>query len=266
MGLQLANNVATTLALGIGPSDTTITVASSTNMPAAGDGNYFFMTLQSVDGVDIEVVKCTARTGAVLTVDRAQDLTLAKTFTAGAYAEMRLCKAVLDAIDWQSVRGAINGLASLDGDGKVPVGQLPATVLTEAEASALYATLASLGSYLTTAVAAATYATIASLSSYLTTANAASTYATIAALADYLTTANAATTYKAKSGFTTDGDALVAAANYAAMRTLLGLGTAQTPAFAGVTLGGGLSLTKLSISATDPVLADLQDGELRMVY
>jgi hypothetical protein len=66
--------------------------------------------------------------------------------------------------------------------------------LTTATAASTYATIASLGSYLTTAAAASTYATIASLSSYLTTAAAASTYATIASLSSYLTTAPAATT------------------------------------------------------------------------
>ncbi len=266
MGLKLANNVATTLALGIGLSDTTITVASSTNMPAAADDDYFFLTLQSIDGATIEVVKVIERVGAVLTVQRAQDGTAAAAFTAGAYAEMRLCKAVLEAIDWQAVRNAINGLAGLDGSGKILAAMLPAEALTTAAAAATYATLAALGNYLTTALAASTYATISSLANYLTTANAATTYATIASLSDYLTTAAATSTYEPKASFTANGRSLVGAADYAAMKTLLGLAAASTPAFAGVTLGSGLTLTKLSISSADPVLADLQDGELRMVY
>ena len=80
-----------------------------------------------------------------------------------------------------------------------------ATYLTQISASTTYATIASLSSYLTIATASATYltlisasttyATIASLSAYLTTATAASTYATISSLSSYLTTASAATTY-----------------------------------------------------------------------
>ena len=270
MALKIANNVSTTLSAGITAAATTITVVSSTNMPTLGGGDYFYLTLQSADGANIEVVKVTARTGVTLTAVRAQDNTVGFAFLAGAFAEMRLCAALVNELNVTLLMGAANGVATLDGTSKLTGSQLPASI------ASTYATIASLASYLTTASASATYATIASLSSYLTTATAASTYATIASLSSYLTTASAASTYltiatasstyEPKSSFTANGRTLVGSANYAAMATLLTLGAASAVVHGSVTLGGGLLFSKLSISATDPVLANLIDGEIRFVY
>lgn len=90
MGLKLSNLAATTLAAGIAPAATSITVATGAgaSFPSLGTNDYFYATLANSSGT--EIVKVTARATDTLTVVRAQEGTTAKTFNAGDAVELRL--------------------------------------------------------------------------------------------------------------------------------------------------------------------------------
>jgi hypothetical protein len=91
MGIKVANNAFATLAAGISDSATSITVASGqgARFPTLGAGDYFYATL--VDTANqLEIVKCTARSGDALTVVRAQESTVARAYDAGDRIEIRI--------------------------------------------------------------------------------------------------------------------------------------------------------------------------------
>jgi hypothetical protein len=83
-----ANNVNTTLAGAVSPSATTITLASTANLPASiPAGEVLVITLNDVaTRQNFEVVYATARTGATLTVLRAQEGTAALAWLTGDFA------------------------------------------------------------------------------------------------------------------------------------------------------------------------------------
>lgn len=124
MDILFANNVHSTLSSGIGPTETSITLASGTGFPLPTGVEYFYATIQSVDGTVVEIVKCTARSGAVLTVTRAQDGTSGASFVAGDYFGIRLVRQALIDIDYNNVYNVANGIAPLNGDSKVPLANL----------------------------------------------------------------------------------------------------------------------------------------------
>jgi hypothetical protein len=83
-----ANNINTTLAGAASPSATTITLASTANLPASiPAGEVLVITLNDVaTRQNFEIVYATARTGATLTVARAQEGTSALAWLTGDYA------------------------------------------------------------------------------------------------------------------------------------------------------------------------------------
>lgn len=247
MGQKLANFISTTIVSGLGPSDTTITVASSTGLPSLAVGDYFYATLVSLDNLTIEIVKVTARSGTTLTATRGQDATTGQSFLAGARLELRPVAQALRDADWSLWAGVANGLAPLNGSsklatsyletnvnngvagldagGKVLDGNIPASIARTSALSA-YQTTAGMSAYQTTA-GMSSYQTVAGMSSYLTTSAASSTY---------LTQSNAATTYLAKAGGTVGA----------------------------ITIGGGKLLSKITVSSAAP--GTLADGELYLRY
>ena len=96
--ILFANNAASTLASAISNSDTSITVqsADAAEFPSPTGSQYFMVTI--TDGTNIEILKCTARSGSVLTCTRAQEGTSASAFSAGASIENRLTKESLEAL------------------------------------------------------------------------------------------------------------------------------------------------------------------------
>lgn len=93
MGVKFKNNAASTLDSAISAADVGLVVAfgDGTLFPAAGSGDYFYMTIQtSVDDTTHEIVKVTARSGDSMTIVRAQEGTTARAFTAGALCELRV--------------------------------------------------------------------------------------------------------------------------------------------------------------------------------
>lgn len=248
MGQKLANFISTTIVSGLGPSDTTITVSSSSGMPTLGVGDYFYATLISLDDLTIEIVKVTARAGTTLTATRGEDSTTGQTFLAGARLELRPVAQSLRDADWTLWAGVASGLAPLNASSKLETSylqtnvasgvagldasallldaQIPASIVRSSALSA-YQTVAGMSSYLTAAAAASTYQTQAGMSSYLTTAAAASTY---------LTQASATSTYMPKTG----------------------------GAIGAITIGGGKLLSKITVSSSAP--GTLADGELYLRY
>lgn len=96
MALKLTNNASSTLAGSIDALATSISVASGagSKFPSLGAGDWFPLTL--VDGAgNYEIVKCTARTGDVMTVTRAQEGTSAAAFAAGSRVDLRMTAAAL---------------------------------------------------------------------------------------------------------------------------------------------------------------------------
>ncbi|AVR89015.1 hypothetical protein [Thauera aromatica] len=95
---QFANNAITTLVAPAAAEDTVIEVTSGALFPDAANG-IFRATLIGLDenGNEAawEIVKCTARTGGVLTVERAQEGTAAQAWAAGTRAELRLTAGAL---------------------------------------------------------------------------------------------------------------------------------------------------------------------------
>ena len=82
-----ANNVSATLASPVSPSATTITLASTANLPASiPAGSVLAITLNdAATRQNYEIVYATARTGATLTVERAQEGTSALAWLTGDY-------------------------------------------------------------------------------------------------------------------------------------------------------------------------------------
>lgn len=91
MGVKFKNNAASTLDTAISAVDVGLSVAYGDGplFPAAGAGDYFYMTIEATDGT-YEVVKVTARSGDAMTIVRAQEDTTALAFTAGALCELRI--------------------------------------------------------------------------------------------------------------------------------------------------------------------------------
>lgn len=95
MGLKLANNAVSTLAAGISSGATSLTLQTGhgARFPTLAAGDWFPVTGEKSDG-SLEIMRCTARSGDVLTVTRAQEGTTALAFDAGDVVELRFTEAV----------------------------------------------------------------------------------------------------------------------------------------------------------------------------
>jgi hypothetical protein len=89
------NNASGTLAAGINPGDTSLTLDSGQGslFPSPTGTEYAKMALEDVGG-NIEIVHLTLRAGDVLTVVRAQEGTSALAFASGSRCELRATSAV----------------------------------------------------------------------------------------------------------------------------------------------------------------------------
>jgi len=99
MAVLLANNATSKLASSLTTGATTlaVTTGEGSKFPSPTGGDWFPLTLIKSSGA-LEILRCTARSGDVLTVTRAQEGTAAQAFSAGDRVEVRLTKAVIDAI------------------------------------------------------------------------------------------------------------------------------------------------------------------------
>jgi len=97
MTAKFTNNASTTLANSIGPTDTTIDLATGSGalFPSLVGTEYFYATLLNANQ-EIEIVKVTARTSDQVTVVRAQDGTSAYSHAAGSRFELRIVAGFLE--------------------------------------------------------------------------------------------------------------------------------------------------------------------------
>ena len=103
MGYPLfTNNAASGLVYPINSTQTTIYLngGSGSLFPSPNNSNYFYLTLISALTGNMEIVKCTARSGDVLTVVRAQEGTTAQSFAIGDAAQLRVTAAGLQGISF----------------------------------------------------------------------------------------------------------------------------------------------------------------------
>lgn len=101
MPVLLTNNAVSRLASSLTSGATALSVSAGegAKFPAPSAGSWFPVTLIKASG-SLEIVRCTARSGDVLTVVRAQEGTSAQAFAAGDRAELRLTAgAVADVVD-----------------------------------------------------------------------------------------------------------------------------------------------------------------------
>lgn len=83
-----ANNAKTTLSVAIAPADTTIQVVDASKFPTITTGQFFLLTIDN--GSTIEVLKVTGASGNSFTAVRAQEGTIASSFSTGSKVENRL--------------------------------------------------------------------------------------------------------------------------------------------------------------------------------
>ena len=116
MALKLANNAASRLTGAITAAATTfsVTPGEGAKFPALDAGDWFPLTLVKSDG-SLEIVRCTARSSDTFTVERAQEGTPAIDFAAGDRVELRLTKAVVDAVMNRGNQTGTQPIASVAG-------------------------------------------------------------------------------------------------------------------------------------------------------
>lgn len=125
MAVVLTNNATSLLAAAIDADDTTLSVltADAGRFPNPAAGDWFPLTIVDNAG-NMEIVKATARAGAIITVERAQEATTAKAFGAGARVDLRATAAALNDVGEKAttatvgaaVAGANGGDSIADGD------------------------------------------------------------------------------------------------------------------------------------------------------
>lgn len=94
------NNYTTTLATAISDVATSMTVTVATGLPALTTGDTLYLTISSFG--DYEIVKATARSGSVLTIERAQEGTTAIDWMQGVAVT---CRCTSDSLDGKQPKG-----------------------------------------------------------------------------------------------------------------------------------------------------------------
>jgi len=113
--LKFSNFAETTLASGISATDTSLTVASTTGPLFPSTGDFYVVITRISDGLR-EIVLCTARSGDVLTVTRAQETTTGLIFVTGDYVELRVTAAVLATYVGTATSSTWTGNNTFSGD------------------------------------------------------------------------------------------------------------------------------------------------------
>jgi hypothetical protein len=133
--IVFSNNASALLATSIIPADLTVQVAAGYGalFPSPGAGEYFFATLEDNAG-NIEVVQCTSRATDILTVVRAQEGTLAQSFTLTVTrVELRLTKATMEEM-FQVSGGTLTGTVDFNGNSLLdPIISGPLTKFTQGQ-------------------------------------------------------------------------------------------------------------------------------------
>jgi len=117
---KFTNNATTVLSAAIDDDESVLSLVDGTHFPTIDFGDYFFLTLTSVDedGQEEawEILKCISRTGNTLIVQRAQEGTTARPWPASTSAQLRLTAGALEsaitAADTAVQPGALGDAAS----------------------------------------------------------------------------------------------------------------------------------------------------------
>lgn len=111
MAELFTNNAYSTLASGITDSATSITVATGegARFPSPSGGDHFYATLIDASN-NLEIVKCTARSGDTLTVTRAQQSTTNRAYSSGDRIELRITASFLnDVLQSEAIGDTVQG-------------------------------------------------------------------------------------------------------------------------------------------------------------
>lgn len=102
---------------GIASGDTSVDVQAGDGalFPNPSGGDYFYLTLIDSSG-NREIVKCTARSTDTLTIDRGEDGTSARAFSADDKIELRLNAAALEAFAQVPSSAVTDNFATFDAD------------------------------------------------------------------------------------------------------------------------------------------------------
>jgi hypothetical protein len=117
MDILFSNNAKTLLDVLLAIDGLSATVDSAADFPSPTGSQYFYATIQNpADDTDYEIVKCTAVTGAVVTIERAQEGTLAQEWAVGSLFELRLTAGGIDDINAHQADHLSGGATEIDGD------------------------------------------------------------------------------------------------------------------------------------------------------
>lgn len=124
MAVVLANNAVSRLSatLSTGATALSITPGEGAKFPSPSVGNWFPLTIVKASGA-LEIVRCTSRSGDVLTVVRAQEGTAAQPFSVGDRAELRITAAAV--ADIQQTIADLAGAAMLQASNLADVDDVP---------------------------------------------------------------------------------------------------------------------------------------------
>lgn len=98
MSVLVTNNAVGYLLVGVNDAETSILLKSGqgSRFPSPVlDQDWFYVTVQNEEG-EMEVMKCTKRSGDTLTVQRGQDNTISLSFKADSLVELRPCAALFN--------------------------------------------------------------------------------------------------------------------------------------------------------------------------
>jgi hypothetical protein len=151
MRQRFSNNAATTLSAAVDAAATTISVADASAFVALGAEEFELVTLETDDKSALEILKVTARNAGTWTVERAQEGSSARPWSAGAKLEARLTAGTLaNLVQQPRLAGAIEALGlylkSADLAPYLPRADLASAI----EALGTYAKTADLAGYLQT--------------------------------------------------------------------------------------------------------------------
>ena len=122
------NNATTTLAAGISPFDTVITLKDASRFPTPAANQFFTATIDN--GVDVEIIEVTSRVGnSFLGVTRALESTNASYFSEGARVELRVTAGYLASVEdlKNQPPGSGTGGASLESVDRLVFSDIPGT-------------------------------------------------------------------------------------------------------------------------------------------
>jgi hypothetical protein len=131
------NNAGSTFANPVDMTSTTVTLVGGGGalFPQPTGGDYFMVTFITVNGVALEICKCTARAGDTLTVVRGQEGTNAQNFQIGDQCQLRITAStmntIVSSISTDNVKNITAGAGiSATGTGTVTIANTGVTGIT----------------------------------------------------------------------------------------------------------------------------------------